>query len=71
LHASSAIKFVKSLAGLWERVEVFLPMATHPAQYAHPEALVETDWLEEHLNDDGIRIVELNEAPRGGLLHKR
>ena len=30
-------------------------MATHPAQYAHPEALVETDWLEKHLDDDGIR----------------
>jgi len=29
--------------------------------YAHPEALVETDWLEKHLNDDGIRIVESNE----------
>jgi len=32
-------------------------MATHPTQYAHPEALVETDWLEKHLKDDGIRIV--------------
>jgi len=39
----------------------FSPMATHPAEYAHPEALVETDWLEQHLNDDGIRIVESNE----------
>ncbi len=36
-------------------------MATHPTQYAHPEALVETDWLEKHLNDDGIRIIESNE----------
>src|SRR5438128_11814314 len=36
-------------------------MATHPTQYAHPEALVETDWLEKHLNDEGIRIVESNE----------
>src|SRR5467141_2160190 len=36
-------------------------MATHPTQYAHPEALVETDWLEKHLKDDGIRIVESNE----------
>ena len=29
--------------------------------YAHPEALVETDWLAEHLNDDGIRVIESNE----------
>ena len=39
----------------------FLPMATYPTQNAHPEALVETDWLEKHLNDQGIRIVESNE----------
>ncbi len=36
-------------------------MATYPTQYAHPEALVETDWLEKHLKDEGIRIVESNE----------
>ena len=36
-------------------------MATHPTQYVHPEALVETDWLEKHLDDDGIRIIESNE----------
>jgi thiosulfate/3-mercaptopyruvate sulfurtransferase len=29
--------------------------------YAHPEALVETEWLAQHLNDEGIRIVESNE----------
>lgn len=27
-------------------------------QYARPESIVETQWMEEHLNDDGIRIVE-------------
>jgi thiosulfate/3-mercaptopyruvate sulfurtransferase len=31
--------------------------------YAHPEALVSTDWLAEHLNDANIRIVESNEDP--------
>ena len=36
-------------------------MATHPTEYAHPEALVETDWLEKHLKDDGIRVIESNE----------
>src|SRR2546423_14693493 len=34
-------------------------MATN--NYAHPEALVETEWLAQHLKDDGIRIVESNE----------
>ncbi len=32
-----------------------------PTSYAHPEALVETDWLAEHLQDEGIRIIESNE----------
>jgi thiosulfate/3-mercaptopyruvate sulfurtransferase len=29
--------------------------------YAHPEVLVSTDWVAEHLTDPGIRIVESNE----------
>jgi thiosulfate/3-mercaptopyruvate sulfurtransferase len=29
--------------------------------YSHPEVLVETDWLADHLNDSGIRIVESDE----------
>ena len=29
--------------------------------YAHPESLVSTEWLAEHLNDANIRIVESNE----------
>jgi thiosulfate/3-mercaptopyruvate sulfurtransferase len=29
--------------------------------YAHPEALVETEWLAQHLNDPGIRVIESNE----------
>ena len=29
--------------------------------YAHPEALVETNWLADHLNDPSLRIVESNE----------
>jgi len=31
------------------------------AHYANPEALVDGDWLQAHLNDPGIRIVESNE----------
>jgi thiosulfate/3-mercaptopyruvate sulfurtransferase len=29
--------------------------------YAHPEALVDTQWVAEHLNDPGVRIVECDE----------
>ena len=29
--------------------------------YAHPEVLVTTDWVAEHLNDPSIRLVESNE----------
>ncbi|MES2178072.1 MAG: sulfurtransferase [Gemmatimonadota bacterium] len=30
-------------------------------QYAHPEALVSTQWLAEHLDDDAVRILESDE----------
>jgi len=30
-------------------------------EYAHPEKLVETEWVAEHLNDPNIRIVESDE----------
>lgn len=30
-------------------------------QYAHPDALVSTQWVADHLNDSNIRIVESNE----------
>ncbi len=32
-------------------------------QYAHPEALVSTDWVAAHLDDSAVRIVESNEDP--------
>jgi thiosulfate/3-mercaptopyruvate sulfurtransferase len=31
--------------------------------YAHPEVLVSTDWVAEHLDDPNVRIVESNEDP--------
>jgi thiosulfate/3-mercaptopyruvate sulfurtransferase len=31
------------------------------AEYAHPEVLVDTAWVAEHLNDPSVRIVESNE----------
>ncbi len=30
-------------------------------QYVHPEAIVSTEWLAEHLHDPGVRIIESNE----------
>ena len=32
-------------------------------QYAHPEYLVETQWVADHLNDPKVRIVESDEDP--------
>ncbi|MDZ7800335.1 MAG: sulfurtransferase [Trueperaceae bacterium] len=29
--------------------------------YAHPEVLVDTDWVEAHHGDDGVRVVEVDE----------
>jgi thiosulfate/3-mercaptopyruvate sulfurtransferase len=31
------------------------------SEYAKPEVLVETDWLEDHLNDPSLRIIEVDE----------
>src|SRR6266536_1323514 len=31
------------------------------AEYTNPDALVETDWLEQHLSDPNLRIVEVDE----------
>lgn len=33
------------------------------AQYAHPDVLVETAWLANHLQDAGLRVVEIDEDP--------
>jgi len=61
-------KLVRSLP-LWEEAQgQFLSQfgteslrRSRMNDYAHPEALVETDWLAEHLNDPSLRIVESNE----------
>ena len=31
------------------------------AEYAHPEVLVDTDWVADHLSDPQVRLVESNE----------
>jgi len=36
-------------------------MTDKPSTYAHPEVLVSTEWLAEHLGDPGLRIIESNE----------
>lgn len=42
-----------------------MPVAPDPApelqEYAHPERLVTTDWLAEHLETDGLVVMESNE----------
>ena len=34
------------------------------SNYAHPEILVDTQWLSEHLNDEKVRIVEVATNPQ-------
>lgn len=34
---------------------------TPASGYVHPEVLVETDWVEQHLNDANIRLIEADE----------
>src|SRR4051812_28135192 len=36
---------------------------TEAKQYAHPEVLVDLPWVENHLNDPNIRIVEVDYDP--------
>lgn len=36
-------------------------MKIEDRKYAHPEVLVSTDWVADHLKDEGIRIIESNE----------
>jgi thiosulfate/3-mercaptopyruvate sulfurtransferase len=55
------MRFSNGLPASGRRLRLPLTMSTTPTQYAHPEALVDADWLEKHLTDDGVRIVESNE----------
>src|SRR5918992_1621364 len=34
---------------------------SYMAEYAHPEVLVSTDWVAEHLDDPSVRVVESDE----------
>src|SRR3569833_4528526 len=38
-----------------------IDLAIAAKRYAHPEALVSTDWLAEHLEDPKLRILECDE----------
>jgi thiosulfate/3-mercaptopyruvate sulfurtransferase len=42
-----------------------MPMSSEIAErgYAHPDALVSTEWVADHLHDPNVRIVESNEDP--------
>jgi thiosulfate/3-mercaptopyruvate sulfurtransferase len=34
------------------------------SQYAHPEVLVDTQWVADHLNDPNVRLVEVDMSPQ-------
>ena len=36
--------------------------------YAHPEVLVETDWVAENGSGEGVRLVEVNYDPEPAYL---
>src|SRR6185437_7361548 len=36
---------------------------TASSSYAHPDVLVTTEWVAQHLNDPSVRIVEADEDP--------
>ncbi len=40
-----------------------MPLARSELSYKHPEVLVETDWVSQHLNDSGLRIAEVDYDP--------
>ncbi|BAY34877.1 rhodanese domain protein [Nostoc carneum NIES-2107] len=33
------------------------------SQYAHPEVVIDTQWLMDHLNDSSVRVVEVDMSP--------
>src|SRR5579884_2770527 len=37
--------------------------ATEPGGYVHPEVLVDTEWVAQHLDDPSVRIIEADEDP--------
>lgn len=37
-------------------------------EYAHPEVLVDTQWVEDHLKDSNVRIAEVDYDPRANYL---
>ena len=36
-------------------------------EYAHPEVLVDTKWVEDHINDDNVLIAEVDYDPTAEL----
>ncbi len=49
------------LAACSQAVPAVTPVSSGTA-YAHPELLVETDWLSQHLNDANLRVVDVRKA---------
>lgn len=43
-------------------------MALHQKKYANPDVLVETDWVQNNINDASVRIVEVDYDPTANYL---
>lgn len=41
---------------------------TTKTKYVHPEVLVDTQWVEEHIEDKNVRIAKLSIPPKKKLL---
>ena len=61
-EAASRMRW-KLEAGSWELNMEHVAMSDkiEARGYAHPEVLVSTDWVEEHLKDPKVRLIESNE----------
>src|SRR3569833_1130685 len=60
-HRKEAAENAAPNMSIWGCIGMFLPMNPKFSAYAHPEALGDGDWLQQHLYDPSIRIVESNE----------
>ena len=46
---------------MWRNLATMTDTAEKFSQYAHPDRLVSTDWVAEHIGDDDVVVLESNE----------
>ena len=44
---------------------------TTKTKYVHPEVLVDTQWVEEHIEDKNVRIAKLSILPKKNYYDKK